>query len=184
MLSNSHSRNVGRYPVFPLSLNSFYSISRKWGTKYWFHQLLLLMFIFLGPWVILIHLISSIKKPTKSPSNSLQWICPLGIPKLSLEISPKCIREGEIGSVGCLRKRVEIGSFMIWINAWHSRCPGWIRMIHSWFLHLISDPMPLMPLYLLTVQWRALWPMFICWPALELLDQCSLMNTWVPDPRN
>ena len=29
MLSNSHSRNVGRYPVFPLPLTLFYPISRK-----------------------------------------------------------------------------------------------------------------------------------------------------------
>ena len=104
MISNSHSWNVGRYPVFPLSLNSFYPISRKWGTKSWFHQLLLPMFIFLGLRVILIHRISSIKKPTKSPSNSLQWICPLGIPKLPLEIGLKCPRDGEIGSVGYPKK--------------------------------------------------------------------------------
>ena len=139
---------------------------------------------FSGLWVILIHLISSIKKPSKSPLNSLQWICPLGIPKLPSEIGPKCLRDGEIGFVGCLRKRLEIGSFMIWINAWHSRCLGRRGMIHSWFPHLISSPMPLMPLYLVTVQWRSLWPMFICWPTIELLDQCSLMSTWALDPRN
>ena len=63
------------------------------------------MFIFLGLWVILIHLISSVKKPTKSPSNSLQWICPLGIPKLPSETSQRCLRDGEIGSIGCLRKK-------------------------------------------------------------------------------
>jgi len=68
---------------------------------------------FLRPMGALTHLISSIKKPTKSPSNSPQWICPLGIPKLPSEIGPKCLRDGEIGFVGCLRKRVEIGSFMI-----------------------------------------------------------------------
>ena len=34
-------------------------------------------------------------------------------PKLSLETDPKCLRDREIGFVGCLGKRVEIGSFMI-----------------------------------------------------------------------
>ena len=29
MLSNSHSQTVSRYPIFPLSSNLFYSISRK-----------------------------------------------------------------------------------------------------------------------------------------------------------
>ena len=135
--------------------------------------------IFLGLWAIPIHLISSAKKPTKYPSNNLQWIYPLGIPKLSSEIGQKCLRDREIGSIGCLRKRVEIGSFMIWINGWPSHCPGWRGMTHSWFLHLISSPMPWMPLYLVMVQWPSLWPMFTCWSALELLDQCSLMSTWV-----
>ena len=68
---------------------------------------------------------------------------------------------------------------MIWINAWPSHCPGWRGMIHSWFLHLISGPMPWMPFYLVMAQWPSLWPMFTCWPALELLDQCSLTSTWV-----
>ena len=123
-------------PCISFSLNLFYPISRKWGTKSWFLQLLLPMFIFSGLWVILIHLISSIKKPTKSPSNSLQWICLLRIPRLPLEIDPKYLRDGEIGFVGYPRKKVEIRSFMIWINAWHSHCLEWRGKIHSWSLHL------------------------------------------------
>ena len=120
----------------------FVRFLRKWGTKFWFHQLFPPTSIFLGLWVTPIHPILFTKKPTKFPSNNLQWICPLGIPKLSSEIGQRCLRDGEIGSIGCLRKRVEIGSFMIWINDWPSHCPGWRGMIHSWFLHLISSPMP------------------------------------------
>ena len=47
------------------------------------------------------------------PFKQSAVICPLGILKLPSEIGPKCLRDGEIGFVGCLRKRVEIGSFII-----------------------------------------------------------------------
>ena len=46
------------------------------------------------------------------PFKQSTMICSLGMPKLPSEIGPKCLRDGEIGSVGCLIKRVEIGSFM------------------------------------------------------------------------
>ena len=72
MFPNFHSPSAGRYPVFLLLMNLLYLISRKWGTRSWFHQLLSLMLIFSGIWVILIHLILSAKKPTRSPLNSRQ----------------------------------------------------------------------------------------------------------------
>ena len=68
-----HSPSIGRYFVFLFFSNLFCPVSRKWGTKSWFHLLLLPISIFLGLWAILIHLISSAKKPTKSPLNNLQW---------------------------------------------------------------------------------------------------------------
>jgi len=66
---------------------------------------------FSGLWVILIHSISSAKKPTRSPLNSLQWI---HLPRIKLpsEIGLKHLRDGEIGFVGYPRKGVETGSFM------------------------------------------------------------------------
>jgi len=144
MFPSSHSPNTSRYPIFLLFLHLSHPISRNWGTKSWFHQSLLPMSIFLGLWVTLIHLISFIKKPTKSPSNSLQWIYLPRTLRLPLEIGPKCLRDGETGFVGCPRKRVEIGNFMIWINAWLFRCLGWRGTTHFWLLHLISSPMPWM----------------------------------------
>ena len=67
-----YSPRISRHLVFLSFSNLFCPISRKWEMKSWFHQLLLLISIFLGLWANLIHLISSIKKPTKSLSNSLQ----------------------------------------------------------------------------------------------------------------
>ena len=49
----------------------FYLVSRKWGTKFWFHQLLLLMSIFWAygwPWSIWFYL-------SRNQSNLLQTIC-------------------------------------------------------------------------------------------------------------
>ena len=44
------------------------------------------------------------------PFKQSAVICPLGIPKLPSEIGPKCLRDGEIGSVGCLRKGWRLGT--------------------------------------------------------------------------
>ena len=47
------------------------------------------------------------------PFKQSTVIRPPGAPKLPSETSPRCLNDGEIGFVGCLRKRVEIWSFMI-----------------------------------------------------------------------
>ena len=44
------------------------------------------------------------------PFKHLQWICPLGIPKLSSEIGQRCLRDGEIGSIGCQEKGWRLGA--------------------------------------------------------------------------
>ena len=65
------------------------------------------------------------------PFKQSTVIRPPGAPKLPSETGPKYLRDGEIGFAGCPRKRVEIRSFMIGINAWHFRCLEWRGMIHS-----------------------------------------------------
>ena len=69
--SKFYSPSISRHLVFLFLSSSFHPITRKWGMKSWSHQLWLLISIFLGLWVTLIHPISSIKKPTKFPSNCL-----------------------------------------------------------------------------------------------------------------
>ena len=115
-LPNFRSPSTGCYPVFLLFLNLFHPIARKWGTKSWFHQLSFLMSIFSGLQVILIHPTLFVKKPTRSPLNSLQWI---HLPRIKLpsETSPKHLRDGEIGFAGYPQKRAETRSFMIWTSA-------------------------------------------------------------------
>ena len=46
------------------------------------------------------------RETNQIPFKQSVVICPLGIPKLSSEIGPKCLRDGEIGFIGCLRKMV------------------------------------------------------------------------------